>query len=305
MPTLASFFSDHKHLLANKKLKVRELDEESVGNFVSFIDEGKESFDVHVSVDTNHELIKLECDCENKKPCLHQVFLAKYITEKKQLSPEKLKRKSSKKTPEHHALIDSLDDIKVREWLKDLMDNNKAVRFEFLLQFKENSFSAEAIEQSMLEAISSTTNNRKKLDQLQIKNLLNIFDKINKPVYDKIKETKDLRSSILLTIMVSKILNSHYNMIKSNSKKYEAYLDNVFHLLNAQFIEASSEMFSKSIEEFIQNVQRERSIKTRAFDYLYFLRDQVDTKKRLLLMSHLKFIENSKPFTTPNYSASY
>jgi hypothetical protein len=87
MPTLASFFSDHKHLIANKKLKVRELDEESVGNFVSFIDEGKESFDVHVSVDTNHELIKLECDCENKKPCLHQVFFGKiYYGEKATIS---------------------------------------------------------------------------------------------------------------------------------------------------------------------------------------------------------------------------
>lgn len=303
MPTLSSFFSDHKHLVVNKKLKVRELDEETEGNFVSFVDEGKESYDVHISIDDKNELTKNECDCENKKPCSHQVFLAEFILNKKQNSTEKTKRKSKKKLPEYYTIIDNLDEFELKNWLKTYLDDNKSVRFEFMLQFKENIFTAEALEQNIQEAISSTTNNRKKLDQLQIKNLLHLFDKLNQPIYDKIKKANDLNSAILLTIMVSKVLNSHYNMIKSNSKKYEAYLDNVFNLLTESFKAAPLEVFTSGIELFLQDVKRERSIKARAFDYLYFLRDSLDTKKRLALMSHLKFIENSRPSIITNAPA--
>lgn len=304
MPTLLSFLTDHKYLVTNKKLKVRELDEESKGVFVAFVDEGKESYDVHVSIDAKDELTKNECDCENKKPCAHQVFLAEFILNKRQNSAEKTKRRSTKKLPEYYSIVDNLDEFQLKNWLKSYLDNNKNVRFEFMLQFKENTFSAEAIEQNLIDAISSTTNNRKKLDQLQIKNLLNIFDKINQPIYDKIKDSKDLNASILLTIMVSKVLNSHYNMIKSNSKKYEAYLDNIFHLLTEPFKAAKSEEYSTGINVYIQNVKRERSLKARAFDYLYFLRDTLDTKKRLVLMSHLKDMDNSTPQIKSYFSPS-
>lgn len=305
MPTLSSFFSDYKHLVANKKLKVRELDEEAKGVFVAFVDEGKESYDVHISIDDNDELTKNECDCENRKPCSHQAFLAEFILNKKQKSAENTKQRSTKKLPEYCSIVDSLDELELKNWLKSYLDSNKNVRFEFLLQFKEITFSAEALEQNIMEAISSTTNNRKKLDQLQIKNLLNIFDKLNRPIYDKIKESKDLNASILLTIMVSKVLNSHYNMIKSSSKKYEAYLDNVFDLLTEPLKAATLEVFSTGIDVFIQNVKRERSISFRASNYLYFLRDILDTKKRLVLMSHIKFMDNSTPQIKSYFSTSF
>jgi hypothetical protein len=305
MPSFTDFLATHKPLLTNKKLKVRELDEETKGVFVAFVDEGKESYDVHISIDDNDELTKNECDCENKKPCVHQVFLAEYILNKKQNSTEKTKQRSTKKLPEYYSIVDSLEEFQLKNWLKTYLDSNKSVRFEFMLQFKENTFSAEALEQNIMEAISSTTNNRKKLDQLQIKNLLNIFDKINQPIYDKIKDSKDLNASILLTIMVSKVLNSHYNMIKSNSKKYESYLDNVFDLLTEPFKVATLEDFTTGIEVFIQNVKRERSIRSRASDYLYFLRDTLETKKRLVLMSQIKFMDNSTPQIKSYFSTSF
>lgn len=305
MPTISEFIVSNKHLLVNKKLKVRELDEETKGVFVSFVDEGKESYDVHVSIDAKDEMTKNECDCENKKPCAHQIFLAGYILNKRQKSAEKTKQRLTKKLPEYYSIVDSLDEFQLKNWLKTYLDNNKNVRFEFILQFKESTFSAEALEQNLMDAISSTTNNRKKLDQLQIKNLLNIFDKINQPIYDKIKDSKDLNASILLTIMVSKVLNSHYNMIKSNSKKYESYLDNVFDLLTEPFKAATQEDFTKGIEVFIQNVKRERSIRSRASDYLYFLRDTLETKKRLVLMSQIKFMDNSTPQIKSYFSTSF
>jgi hypothetical protein len=304
MPTITEFISTHKKLVLNKKLKVRELDEESKGVFIAFVDEGKESYDVHISIDNKTEVVKTECDCENKKPCLHQVFLAEFIADKKEISTEKLKRKSTKKIPEHHQKIDELDEIKLKDWLKKITDNNKGVRFEFMLQFKENAYTIENVEQKLIEAISSTTNNRKKLDQLQIKNLLNLFDKINQPVYNHIIKSKDIQASVLLIIMISKILNSHYNTIKSNSKKYEAYLEGLFPLLNESFIHTSSELFDTTIGLFIQKVKVERSIKTRAYEYLYSLRDIVDTKKKLLLMSQLNILEKSNPYSTSYFSPS-
>lgn len=305
MPTISEFITSHKKLLLNKKLKVRELDEESKGVFVAFVDDGKESYDVHISIiDGKNELIKQECDCELKKPCLHQVFLADFLADKKQISTEKTKRKTTKKIPEHHAIVDNLDEIASKDWLKTILDGNKAVKFEFMLHFKEKSYSLDTIEENLTEAISSMTNNRKKLDQLQITKLLKTFDKINQPIYDAIKESKDIQKSVLLVIMISKILNGHYFSIKSNSKKYEAYIDHLFPLLNESFINAPAELFDATIDLFIQKVKTERSIKARSIDYLYSLRDILDTKKRLVLMSHLDLIEKSNLYTTSYFSPS-
>lgn len=304
MSTIQEFIISHKRLILNKKLKVRELDEESKGVFVAFVDEGNESYDVHISIDDKNELIKQECDCENKKPCLHQVFLVEFISNKNQISEEKGKRKSTKKILEHHAILDNLDEFTVKDWLKSIMDSNKSVKYEFMLNFKKNTHTLKNIEENLIDAISSTTNNRKKLDQLQIKNLLHLFDKINQPIYDKIKEFKDIQESVLLIILVSKILNSHYNSIKSNSKKYESYLDNLFPLLNESFIKAPVELFESAIELFIQKTKSERSIKTRSFEYLYSLPDSLDLKKKLILKSHLNMIEKSNPNSISYFTRS-
>lgn len=304
MVNMQEFILRNKGLILNKKLKVREFDEESKGVFIAFVDEGKESYDVHLSIDDKNELVKQECDCETKKPCLHQVFLAEFISNKKQVFTKINKTKRVKKTPEHHAIIDNLDENTAKDWLKKVTDSNKAVKFEFMLDFKEKSYSLDNLEENLTEAISSTTNNRKKLDQLQIKNLLNLFDKINQPIYDTIKESKDLQGSVLLIVRISKILNSHYNLIKSNSKKYEAYLDNLFPLLTESFIKAAPELFDTSIDLFIQKVKKERSIKSRSFEYLYSLCDIVDMRKRLILKSHLNLIEKFATYSITNFSKS-
>ena len=304
MPTIQEFIISHKRLIVNKKLKVRELDEDPKGVFVAFVDEGNESYDVHISIDDKNELLKQECDCENKKPCLHQVFLVEFISNKNQISEGKGKRKSTKKILEHHAILDNLDECAVKDWLKSMMDSNKSVKYEFMLNFKKKTHTLENIEENLIDAISSTTNNRKKLDQLQIKNLLHLFDKINQPIYDKIKEFKDIQESVLLIIMISKILNSHYNSIKSNSKKYESYLDNLFPLLNESFIKAPVELFESAIELFIQKTKSERSIKTRSFEYLYSLPDSLDLKKKLILKSHLNMIEKSNPNSISYFTRS-
>lgn len=89
MVNIQEFILKNKSLILNKKLKVRELNEESKGVFIAFVNEGKESYDVHLSIDDKNELVKQECDCETKKPCLHQVFLAEFISNKKQISTEK------------------------------------------------------------------------------------------------------------------------------------------------------------------------------------------------------------------------
>ncbi len=301
MTTLVDFIASQKKLILNKKLKLRELDEEFKGVYIAFVDEGKESYDVHISIDSNNELIKSECDCEHRKPCLHQVYLAQFIAEKKQIILDKSKRKSTKKIPEHHRLIDSIEEITLKNWLKNITDKNKALKFELMLQFNVNLFTLETVEQNLIDAIDSITNNRKKLNQSQINNLLNIFDKINKPIYDHIKDSKDVQASILLMILVTKTLNNHYNLIKSNSKKYEAYIENLFPMLNDSLIKAPIELYTSSIEIFIQKAKIDRSIKNRIYDYLYSLRDMVDMKKRLILMSNLNFIEKSNSYFSSQY----
>lgn len=289
MAILLEFIAENKSLIFNKKLKVRELDEEPKGVFVAFVDEGKESYDVHISIDSKNELIKNECDCDYKKPCLHQVFLARFIADKKEISSEKTKKKSTKKIPDHHLIIDRMDECVLRDWVKETMDSNKAIRYEFMIQNTEQSYTPITIEQALLDAISSTTNNRKKLDQSQIKKLLNIFDKINHTIYDSVKNSKDIQTSALMLIVISKVLYGHYNMIKSNSMKYEAYLESLFPMLNLPLMNAQIELFTSVVDFIFEKIKTERIVKSRMLEYLFNLKDIIDTKKRLVLMSRFNF----------------
>lgn len=297
MLTISAFISTHKKLLLNKKLKVRELDEESKGVFVAFVDEGKVSYDVHLSIDTKNELIHQSCDCDSKKPCLHLVFLAEHIAEKKQISTKSSAKKSTKKIPDYYGLIDSIDELRLKDWLKTFLDQHKELRLEFSSAFTEKSFSLESIQVDMLAAIKSTTNNRKNLDPSVIKNLLDLFNKINASLYQYIRESNDIHTSILQIDMVYSVALNHYNTINSNSKKYESYIQSTFTTLNDSFLLVSEDKFHESITLFLKHTTKNKAIHIYPLEYIISLIDVVNEEKRKMLFDELfKFLESESVY---------
>ena len=287
MPTLSSFLSDHKPLIANKKLKVREFDEEPKGHFVSFVDEGNESFDVQIIIGTKEELEKYDCDCDLKKPCRHQVFLADFILSKEKTVAGKTPRKSTKKIPEYYKLIDSIDELALRDWLKNQLDENKALRLEFTHKFKEKTFTLESVEIDLLTAIKTATNSKKNLDQSQIKALLDLFEKINTPLYQYLEELSDIQTAILLIDKLCSICFHHYDTINSKSKKYEYYLKSLLPRLNNKFIPCTEVEFQKAIDLILKKSFQGNSISLRHIEYLTQLADLINESKVEILFSKI------------------
>jgi len=295
LPALTDFIATHKRLLTNKKLKVRELDEESKGKFVAFVDDGIESYDVQISLDDQNQISLLDCDCDNKKPCVHLVFLADNLAHiNEPLSIEK-KRKSTKKLPEYYHLIDSIDEIKLKDWLKSSLDKDKEMRLVFFHAFKEKSLALESIQIDMLAAIKSVTNNRKKPDASVIKKLLDLFAKINAPLYLHIQASKDIYASILMLYAVFTVAQNHYNTLHSKSKKYEAYIHSIFPVLNDHLIKASKEEFINAINVVIQNLERKNTNFLVPLSYLITLIYLVNEEKiDVLLEASFSYLKVEK-----------
>ena len=77
---LESQFSKQKINKA-KKLSLREIEEDKKNNFICFIDEGEESYDVQISINEKLDIIDSSCDCSEKGFCNHVLAFAIHISE--------------------------------------------------------------------------------------------------------------------------------------------------------------------------------------------------------------------------------
>lgn len=79
-----------------KAVQVRELDEEEPGHFVAFVDEGEETFDVHIQL-KEENVQQMSCDCgQISTCCIHQAAVLVQLTQKgtKIVSRPKIKKKT-------------------------------------------------------------------------------------------------------------------------------------------------------------------------------------------------------------------
>lgn len=83
-----------------KAAAVRELDEESKGCYVAYVDEGEQSWDVRLVLNERAELSEHSCDCKSDYFfCAHQVAVFLHLKEKGTTTTGKplLKKVSKKK----------------------------------------------------------------------------------------------------------------------------------------------------------------------------------------------------------------
>ena len=68
-----------------KKLIVRELEEVEVkGNFVAYVDEGEESYDINVQLDKD-VVVGHSCDCGRRDSyCIHQIVILLMLSSEKE-----------------------------------------------------------------------------------------------------------------------------------------------------------------------------------------------------------------------------
>ncbi len=121
---------------ASKKFitAIREFEEEKKGQFVAFVDEGSDSWDLRLSMD--HKSLKIKsfkCDCgSRKKICPHKVAMLMYMDMGHSRSNTLARKIVTKKTTKADKLMSKVgDDDKILEWLRNKLNKDKVFRLAF------------------------------------------------------------------------------------------------------------------------------------------------------------------------------
>lgn len=160
-------------------LLVRELDEESKGMFVSYVDDKDSTFDVRLEISRNTILVH-ECDCDEVAAyCLHKLAVLKAIKTPKKRVGEVKKTARVKKMSDVEILMMDLDKEAMTTWLHRIFKVHKDLELQFLLDFakQEVKYSKEDVKLMIEEAIKSVVGRRKKLDAREIKKVADLVEK--------------------------------------------------------------------------------------------------------------------------------
>ncbi|MES2704399.1 MAG: hypothetical protein V4649_17295 [Bacteroidota bacterium] len=185
--TLKNYTSElPKELVAlAKKCKVRECDETAKGQFVSYVDEGKDSFDVAVNITGASAVTSHTCDCKSGDAfCRHKAALLIHITTGKDTVAVVKKRK--KATPAE-TLLEQVEHADLREWVRTLINKNKDIELAFVHHFsvKTMHYTPADVELLIKNAIKAVAGTKKNIDNTLLKKLVELWASVLTPVLDE------------------------------------------------------------------------------------------------------------------------
>jgi len=173
-----------------KKLVFRELEEfENKGNYVAYVDEGEESYDVNIQLDKDI-VVSHSCDCGRRDSyCMHQITILMQLLPGENQSPLTKKNKktaSIKKIIESEQLLLTLDQEALASWLLDLFKSNKDLELQFLLKFgkSQKNYQQQDVVKILKDAVVSVIGKRKKLEASEIKKIVQIWEKALEPFWE-------------------------------------------------------------------------------------------------------------------------
>jgi hypothetical protein len=154
---------------------VRELDEESKGRFVAYVDEGKESYDVQIALDAKQNVVTHTCDCKDEYLyCAHKT--AVLLTLQGSVKAKKKAEPKIKQTPEEN-LLQTLEVEDLRRFVRIVLKENKQLRLQFLSNFKGENIvigqaELNAVTADIIKQVLGQRRNPKQSDRKRIAKLL-------------------------------------------------------------------------------------------------------------------------------------
>ncbi|MBK8721948.1 MAG: hypothetical protein IPL95_06605 [Saprospiraceae bacterium] len=244
-----------------EKQKVREIDEEGSGNYIAFVDDGKNSFDVQIKINSKtFDITENNCDCSESTPfCQHKVAvslqIAKKGTIKTKVIANKLKMKKKSKV---ETLLDNTSELDLRNWVLELFTKDKSIAIQFSQRFEGDNIllDKDAIIQKTNE-LAKVVLGRKKF--IQLSNLIKIFE-LWKPFHENIlnKILPILHEEHKLLILLSLLDTIHeyeYNL-DTNSNKFVKYIDLIFEKIENAILVSNEENRYKILSDLIKNIKK-------------------------------------------------
>lgn len=239
--------------------KVRELEEANKGIFQAFVDDENDSYDVSISFDAGAHITFHSCDCPSKsRICAHQAAVLIQLSSgdvKKDTSILAKKIRKKKITPEEE-LLDTLSTDKIKEWLADLLKNDKELLLKFLSKFSTNEVivSRESIEENYITSLKAVAGRKKYLDASQIQRTLDLMTPLHQSVIADFSENKLKSLDISLLIDVNNAINKLYYSVKNSTTKIKTYKEkfwaSIFEKLDLENVKIIGDFLHKLTYEF-------------------------------------------------------
>jgi len=210
-----------------EKLKARECEETEVGHFVAFVEEGKNDFDVSVILTPKGLITSHSCDCGEKVPvCRHKVALLLFLA-----GGRKSKSAAAPKKKESVAevLLREAEPNALKTWLLEMFTKNKDLELLFTSRFKSTGTEAtpESIMEATILAAKSLIKNKKKLEQLEVKKIIELWEEIHKPIVNQYLENASSASSFRLFHSVLKAVLETTQSWHTTGNKVKKYIENL------------------------------------------------------------------------------
>ncbi|MEP7269539.1 MAG: SWIM zinc finger family protein [Saprospiraceae bacterium] len=226
---------DYISRLASKSPKtltnliVRELEEESPGQYICFVDDGVESHDVHLKISSLNIIENTACDCGKKDPCRHITAALREIN-KPSHKKSGLPRRTKQSKEVDHLLID-IDTNDLKLWVSDLLEKNKELLFQFKLQFKKKEgLTIEDIVKETKLGLQSVIGNRKIIKLEELRKIIVLWRKIHTPIIERCINEITLPSSLpTIDAIVNEIIRIETHLGGFN--KFGSYTLTLFTLL--------------------------------------------------------------------------
>lgn len=175
-------------LLKGGKCTVRECDETAKGSYVAYVDEGKESYDVSLRLSPKNEVAEHHCDCGSTEAfCRHRAALLLTIAGKaKKPAAAKAVKGGKAKQSKTDLLLEAADADKLKAWVKELLDKNKDLALAFVQRFGEQKtvYTKADAEALTAEAAKSVVKNRTRVEQSELKKIVDLWADVHKPVVE-------------------------------------------------------------------------------------------------------------------------
>lgn len=212
------------------KLPVRELEQESKGHYVAFVDEGELSHDVQLFMQAS-KVTEVICDCANAANlCVHKVAVLLSMEGNKTSSKTKvasITTKKKKKLTETEEIMLRMDKDAMANWLTEVFKKNKPLEQLFLLTFstEEKQYTVAQVQEIMEQTIKSVAGRRKTLEGANVKKLMDLMAMALEPVnqYVTVSINKPIANEIYGTVIET--MNAFERRIRTYSKKIEGFYD--------------------------------------------------------------------------------
>lgn len=269
-----------------KKLVVRELDEEGKGNYISFVDDGDKTFDVSIRL-KNDRIESVSCDCGKPMPCLHVMAVAGNIQ-----APEKKKqpKRTAKEAPVFQ-LLKEVEETRLREWVKCLLEKNKEVQVSFTHYFSpQTHYTPEELSAHTKLAVKSLVKNKKNIDQTILKKIFELWNDIHQPVIELYQsDVTNEEHFKLIRVIVNESLyyNFYFNI---NTIKFDKYIEkNLLSCSNAINSLENDEAWQKAVNLVTDSfIDAEKRFNPHYANQLFTLIETSDEARRQYAFEKLK-----------------